>query len=296
MTRSRFAVFVRIVCVLMLAVPVLAEALPRGRTLARAMARQRVRPNVSIEDTVTFRLVLPIVGNAPGANNTFFKSSVTLLNNRFDEDGGVVPQRIAVQFYPRNGSSDGQLETFVLEGIAEQWDNFMADFFSTPKQGLGSLVITSIDAAGNVDEEGLIDAVTRIYTAQAATGNCLNPNGEVSQAMTSVTFEDLDAAGGAVMTGLIQNARFRTNIGIVNHSESEQVFDVIVYPFNGEDPFDYPLTVPARGMIHEALPAGDYGGGLLIEIFPRNEGFFFSTYGSTVDNNTGDGWTFRGTW
>lgn len=78
----------------------------------------------------------------------------------------------------------------------------------------------------------------------------------------------------------------------MNHSESAQDFTVTLYPFNGGDPIKYDVSVPAKAMIHEPVLAGDYGPSLIVSVEAKRPGFFFSAYGSTVDNNTGDGWTF----
>lgn len=252
---------------------------------------------LAAQETASHRMVLPVVGNAAGANGTFFKSAITLLDTKY-RNGNPTIQRVRVDFYPQGGSADLDAAVFfTMNGFVEHWSNFLADFYTSPRTGLGALIFTAVDADGNEQPDGRLFAVSRIYTTQASTAGCLSPSGEVSQSLESVPFDDLASfTETGWINGLRQDTRFRTNVGIVNHSGSTQVFTVTLYPFTGGDPSSYEVSVPARGMIHSPIPAGDYGRSLLVSIRAKEPGFFFSAYGSTVDNATGDGWTFRATY
>lgn len=267
--------------------------MPTVRALALFLLTFAVSPLFG-QETASHRIVLPVVGNAAGGNGTFFKSTVTLLDTKY-RNVSATPQRVRVDFYPRGGSADLSSPVFLtIPGFIEHWSNFLEDFYSPARTGLGALVFTAVDANGNEQTDGRLFAVSRIYTAQASTEGCVTPGGEVSQSLESVPYEDI--AGGTQtgwINGLRNDARFRTNIGIVNHSASAQTFTVTLFPFTGDDPSSYEVSVPAHGMIHNAIPAGDYGSSLLISIRGKEAGFFFNAYGSTVDNATGDGWTFR---
>ncbi len=250
------------------------------------------------QETAGYRVVIPVAGNAAGANGTFFKSTVTLLNTGFRD--GVTPprsQRVRVDFYPRNASADLGAPIFVtLSGFLGHWENFLADAYSPARGGLGALVFTAVDDNGAPQTDALLFAVSRIFTAQASTTNCVNPNGEVSQSLESVPVEDIASfTQKGWINGLRHDSRFRTNLGIVNHSESDEEFTITLYPFNGGEPISYDVSVPAKALIHEPVLAGDYGSSLIVSVQAKRAGFFFSAYGSTVDNNTGDGWTFRAT-
>lgn len=245
------------------------------------------------QQTAASRIVVPVVGNAAGGNGTYFKSTITLIDEKYRDGGGPRQQRVRVDFYPRGGSADlTRPEFFTMSGFLQHWDNFLDELSATPRSGLGAVVFTAVDDAGNEDTTGRLFAASRIYTAQASTGGCVTPGGEVSQAMESVPAADLSSERRAWIHGLRNDTRFRSNLGIVNHSDSAQTFVVTLYPFTGGDPISYETTVPARGMIHDAVRAGDYGRSLIIGLQAKTPGFYFSAYGSTVDNATGDGWTF----
>lgn len=250
------------------------------------------------QETASHRIVLPVVGNAAGANGTFFKSTVTLLDTKYRNGTGAPSiQRVRVDFYPQGGSADLSAPVFFeVTGFISHWANFLQDFYTVPRSGLGAVVFTAVDANGNEQTDGRLFAVSRIYTAQASTAGCPTPGGEVSQSLESLPFDDLASlTERGWINGLRHDARFRTNVGIVNHSDSPQAFTITLYPFTGGDPSSYEVSVPARGMIHNPIPAGDYGPSLLVDVQAKAAGFFFSAYGSTVDNATGDGWTFRAT-
>lgn len=272
-----------------------------GREIAitDAFARSRnIRTEIAYGNTVGPKLVLPIVGNAAGQNGTFFKSAVTLMN--FKGYGGgqtLQTQRIKVEYYTAGVSNVGATPTFFdLKFLGQHWDNFLAEFFTPAKTGIGTLVITAVDSQGNLDTGALIDAVTRIYTAQPTSTGCPVPGGSVSQAMSAFQPEDLEGPDETgYIYGLRQDPQFRTNLGIVNHDVVAHTFTVNIYKFNGQESVTFTRTVEAKSLSHQSIPAGDYGQSMVVEIYTDDGGFFWSSYGSSVDNATGDGWINKAT-
>lgn len=257
-----------------------------------------IRPDVSYERSGK-KLVFPIVGRAQGQNGTFFKSAVNISNFKGYFDTGLVPQRIKVEYYTAGVSGVGVPPTFYnLIFLGEHFEDFLEEFYTPAKSGLGSLVITAVDANGNEDPKGQLDGNTRIYTAQASSTGCPVPGGSVSQALSALPYEDLEGTKAtAYIHGLRNDPKFRTNIGIVNHDIVPHTFNVRLLSFNGTPDKTFTITVQGKSLTHAAIPAGDYGDSLIAELYTDDAGdFYWSAYGSSTDNATGDGWINIATW
>ena len=277
-------------------IPLYAEARIDASSQEQQRSRPRsVRPNITFEDTVGPQLVIPVVGSLQGNNGTFFKSAVTIMNFRGGGTGTVQPQRIKVEFLERGVNSGNQTPTFtVLNQLGVYFDDFLAGFFSPAKSGLGAVIITAVDAQGNLDPNGLLDAVSRVYTAQATSTGCPQPGGSSSQSLSSFPIDDLEAGvETGYIYGLRQDASFRTNLGIVNHDTAKHTFNVRILKFNGQPEVNFTIDVEGKSMSQVAIPAGDYGLSMYVEITTEATGFFFNAYGTSVDNATGDGWVFK---
>ena len=273
------------------------DAAPRtGRP--HAPRKAAVGTNVAYERSAN-KLVLPIVGRAAGQNGTFFKSAVTFSNFKGFLEDGLETQRIKLEFYPAGTSGVGApAEFFELDNLGIHFDDFLNDFYEPAKSGLGAVVVTAVDANGNPDPEGRIDATMRVYTAQASSTGCPNPGGNVSQAASALPYEDLQGTvATAYIKGLRHDAQYRTNIGIVNHDTVPHTFTVHLFPFNGNPDIQFNIVVQGKSLTHVGIPAGDYGPSLIAEMWTDDPGdFYWSAYGSSTDNATGDGWINYATW
>lgn len=148
------------------------------------------------------------------------------------------------------------------------------------KSGLGSVVVIAVDSGGNIDKSASIDGFSRIYTTQPST------NGSMSQDFPAVDVQDDLATSYAY--GLRQDADFRTNVGLVNLYGDPQQFTVRVGGIFGSTTFT--VSVQPYSMDQVALPSGTWGD-LSLQVSSGATNFnWWTAYGSTVDNRTGDGW------
>jgi hypothetical protein len=156
------------------------------------------------------------------------------------------------------------------------------DFVGTTlgTSGLGTILVIATDSAGNPDELAEIDGFSRIWTPQPGS------SGSVSQAFESIDIEDNLATSYAY--GLRQDASFRTNVGLVNPYAGANTFTVFVNGTGGSTTFTQ--TVQPYSMEQVAIPAGNWGD-LYIRVSSADSNFnWWSAYGTSVDNVTGDGW------
>jgi hypothetical protein len=240
-------------------------------------AAKTVTPNIVSVDWTKEAFIIPVAGNLQGGNGTFFKSDITLANRR------SVPQVISIGFL-RRGLNNGSaaVQNFTLPA---NFTDIERDFVGTVLNttGLGTLLIvarTMTGAGAPIDTNAQIDGFSRIWTPQPGAV------GTVSQAFESIDLEDsLSTSYGY---GLRQDAGFRTNVGLVNLYDTPNTFTVDVVGVSGQTSFQQ--TVQPYSMEQPSLPGGVFGD-LYIKVTSSSTNLnWWSAYGTSVDNVTGDGW------
>lgn len=238
-------------------------------------ASARIKPEIVSVDWTKESFIIPAVGNVQGANGTFFRSDVTIANHR------SVAQIVSVGFLQRgvnNGSSS--VQNF---SIGANITSFETDFVGRilGKSGvLGTLLVVARTATGDIDTAAQIDGFSRIWTPQPGS------SGTVSQAFESIDIQDNLATSYGY--GLRQDESFRTNVGLVNLYDTPNVFTIAIVGVSGSNSFTQ--TVQPYSMEQPSFPAGIYGD-CYIRITSGSTNFnWWSAYGTSVDNVTGDGW------
>ena len=236
-----------------------------------------------VGDMRSMRLLLfPAAGNARGAGGEFFRSDVTLISFRPDEHQHLVA------LWLQNGvdTDDPPAVELTLEpDTYYTFTDFVGVFLERQNQ-LGSILIIPIDDAGEVDfADVAIDGYSRIWTNQPnATGTVAQPF-EATDPFSFYVFET------ATIMGLRHDSQYRSNYGIVNVDNVPHTFTVFFLGENAQNQLT--ITIPAGGMIHQAIPAGNYGP-LVIEIEVDEPEAPWIGYGTSNDNITGDGWVSIG--
>jgi hypothetical protein len=259
-----------------------------ARLLAQVRARhiahaQSVRAS-AITDSISARVfIIPAAGSlAAGGGALFFRSDVTLVNYR------TTAQQVLAGFWAQGSTNTLDVSHYKTLTLPPSQYVTIQDFVAAGlnTSGLGTLVFVPYTGT-DFDLNSAIDGFSRIYTKQPGS------NGTVSQPFDAVDPDTLSAqyiAEGVAM-GLRQDADFRTNFGIVNVDPAQHVYKLT---FAGEKmQTTQTYTVPAYGMIQQAIPAGDYGA---VQIVYQVTDVSSSTlvswvgYASSTDNVTGDGW------
>jgi hypothetical protein len=260
------------------------ESLPADPTrLTRLLGQLPAIPTSQIVGQSQQAAVIPVAGSIQGANGTFFRSDVTLVNRRAQsqdvlvawlqegQDGTNAPSyRITVPSSALN-RSNGLMNT----------PPTISDFVGRlGLSGVGALVFIGIDSNGNVDPQASINAFSRIWTFQPGS------QGTVSQSLSSTGFTDLGLDQG-VAPGLRQDSGFRTNVGVVNLDANASDFNIGA---NGDRKSStFSVHVPPFSMIQVPIPAGDYGS-VAAGFVSQRAGIRWVGYGSSVDQITGGGW------
>jgi hypothetical protein len=223
-------------------------------------------------------IVIPVAGDAAGANGTHFRSDMTVVNLR------DVDQTVQFRWIPQGGGT-GALITLVLGargGIVSE--DFVQNILH--QTGIGAIVITGVTAQGGPDAAARLHATARIWIP--------TPNG--SGGTMSQTFPAMMVTSGQTsrvkwIFGVRRDERYRLNVGIANPSTSSLTFRITaVGPTGAVEQTD--LAVPAGSMQQIALP----GIGNVAQIVVQNLSAIepaATWYGwaSSVDNISGDAWS-----
>jgi hypothetical protein len=229
------------------------------------------------------QVLVPAAGSVAGSNGTFFHSDIAIYNLRDQA------QNVILQWLPRGTSGASlapvQIRLNPLSGIISE--DFVADIVH--QQGLGAMLVTAATDAGQLDIGGRLIVTSRVWTPQPGT------TGTVSQTLPTVATSEINTNAPAILGQRISD-QYRANVGIVNLSQTDQMFDVLQ---NSDDPTFAPVvqtvTVPAFAMQQISL-LNARASALQVRVTPRTaiSASQWVTYGSSVDNVTGDAWSSLG--
>lgn len=209
-------------------------------------------------------LTVPVIGRAPGANGTFWRSDVTLFNPTAD------PIMLTLRYGGATRTlAVGGHDTEVLEDILSSFDQ---------ASGSGALFVSWDGSAGPV-------VTSRTYTTSdsgGTFGQSIDPMGALRTAM--------------YVPGLRNDSGFRSNIGVVNGgSESESVTFIVLLP-SGSELARNTITVAARMQVQYAVSAlfpNVNASAFTLSVQGDANAQLFA-YGSMVDNASGDPVFFAG--
>lgn len=209
-------------------------------------------------------LMIPVVGRAPGANATFWRSDVTFFN---PTDTRLV---LSLRF---NGTSKPLTidagETEVLADVVAEWGRL---------SGSGALQITWSGETGPV-------VTSRTYTSVAGGGTYGQSIDPVSAFATR-----------SFVPGLRNDASYRSNVGFVNGGSDSETFTVKLLSQSGTELARTTLTLDAKTQSQFAVTSlfpNVSANPFTLQIEGDGNASLFA-YGSMVDNVSGDPVFFSG--
>jgi hypothetical protein len=251
-------------------------------TIAQALAAlprphaDGLRKKVLSLDATEAAFLFPSAGSVIGAGGTYWRSDVMLANYR------SVAQRIGVGWIAQG--VDNSTRPLQYYSIAANTPVFVADFVANQlgQSGLGSVLVVGAMPTGTaIDTNATLDGFSRIWTPQP------NASGTVSLSFPGVTFYDSFGSALGYGLGLRHDSAYRTNVGIVNLDSVSHTWTVTINGSSASGSFN--VTVLPASMRQVPLPSGNYGN-LLVHLQADAPGFWWTAYGASVDNITGDGW------
>jgi hypothetical protein len=148
-------------------------------------------------------------------------------------------------------------------------------------------MVTGVDATGAFDASAQLVATSRIWTTQPGA------SGTESQSLPSIATTDIASSTVSVL-GARRDARYRTNVGIVNLSTNAQSFQVVVFGSFGTEVRQ--VDVQPVSMVLVGVTGSNSTIPLQIQVqnISTVRTTAFVAYASSVDNTTGDAWTTLG--
>jgi PKD repeat protein len=211
--------------------------------------------------TTSDRLVLPVVGRAPGANGTYWRSDVTLFNPT--SSFRVISLRYAgkSKSLALNGG-----DSVVLADIVGQMGVV---------SGSGALEITWSGDSGPI-------VTSRTYTT-------VNGGGTFGQSIDPIT----SFANESFVPGLRMTSDYRSNVGFVNGSDKDTRIDVTLVSPTGAELARTTIDVPASSTVQYSIASLFPTATGTFTLHATSTGSVFA-YGSMVDNASGDPVFFAG--
>ena len=229
------------------------------------------------------QLLIPAAGSTPGANGTFFKSDITIVNVATHD------QDISLQWLPQGTSATSTMLIHIAAQSALRSSDFVREILA--QQGLGAIVVTAVTGNGTTpDTTGALYVSSRIWTPEPGTG------GTTSQSLPAVPVNAVKTQIAALFAagGADHPSSDRSNVGIVNLDPiNAQTFQILLPSIPGGATISSQVTIPPNSMQQVSV-----GNGLsptqqiLIQnITTVGRTNSWLAYGSTIDNVTGDAWS-----
>ena len=233
--------------------------------------------NVVLPLGAASQVLIPAAGSAQGANGTFFKSDITIINLASHD------QSVALQWLPQGVSNAGAVTITIPTHSGLRSSDFVHDYFNTT--GLGSIIITGLTSTGTLDSTAALYVNSRIWTPEPGTA------GTTSQSFPAVPLSAVSAASAALFAvgGADNPANYRVNVGIVNIDQTNTQTFAVTLP--GTSTQTFMVSIPPMSMQQISLgsgisPTAQISIQNLTSSATRSNSWL--AYGSTVDNVTGD--------
>ncbi|HEX6086265.1 MAG TPA: hypothetical protein VF266_17170 [Thermoanaerobaculia bacterium] len=227
------------------------------------------------------RVIVPVAGNTAGANGTFYRSDISVINLR------NATQRIHIFWYPLGTSGSlTPIRTITLppqQGTLSDQADFVGEILQTT--GLGGLEFVGVTEQGVFDPAAQLHVTSRIWTPRPD-----GAAGTMSQTLPSIVAGQTDTANLKAVFGLRRGTQFRLNVGVMNPSSTTQRFRFTIAAAGlVTDTFE--LDVAPRSIRQELAPGTSSGYvQVLIENVTGSAGEW-QGWASSVDNQSGDAWS-----
>jgi len=231
------------------------------------------------------RVIVPAAASAAGANGTFFRSDLNLINLR------NVKQFVQAFWLPQmTTGSATPIKTFEvppLTGIGSE--DFVAS--SLGLSGLGAIEFVGVNANGTFDPGAQLHVTQRVWTPRPD-----GAPGTMSQTFPAIPGGNTTPVTFRSVLGMRRSEQYRLNVGVTNPSNAEQTFHFLIHVVGAErtETIQFDLTLPPRSM-HQVLVGGTFAGTaqVLVEDVGGGAGEWH-TWASSVDNQSGDAWSQMG--
>lgn len=235
-----------------------------------------------VPQTSSNRILIPVAGDAAGANGTHFRSDINVINFR------NAPQLVSIWWYPQGHSSDPQpIRTLTISARSGiQSEDFVNNILG--QSGIGAIEIIGVMGDPfTIDPDAELHATARIWTPQPNVAN-----GTMAQ-----TFPAIALGVSQIQTkwifGVRRTEQYRLNVGVAHNAPATQTFRVTIVPSaapGNAETFD--IVIPARSMQQVSAPGPAVGAvQVIVQNISSPQSTLWQSWASSIDNVTGDAWS-----
>jgi len=225
-------------------------------------------------------ILIPVAGDAAGANGTYFRSDISVINFR-DAD-----QVVQFRWLPEGHSGDSSgVRTITIparSGLTSE--DFVRNTLG--QTGIGAIEIIGMSGQ-NADPNARLHATARIWTPQ--------PNGAAgtfSQTFPATVPTSAAMAPVKWIFGVRRDTRYRLNVGVANPSPVTQSFRVTVASaIAGTPPDVVDMIVPALSVDQTVIAGTGAIAQIIVQRTTGGPDVVWQSWASSVDNATGDAWS-----
>jgi hypothetical protein len=228
------------------------------------------------------RVIVPVAGNAAGANGTYYRSDISVINLR------NTAQQIYLFWLPAGvqGTSTpiGSITLPAQQGTSSE--DFVNEIIRTT--GLGGIELVGVTEQGVFDPNAQLHVTSRVWTPRPDGGG-----GTMSQTLPTIVGGATDTGIVKAVFGLRRGPQYRLNVGVMNPSTTTQRFRVTAAVSGPGGPVTevFEFDVPPRAIRQELVPGTSSGiVQVLIEDLGGGAGEW-QGWASSVDNQSGDAWS-----
>lgn len=229
------------------------------------------------------RIFVPIAGNTAGANGTFFRSDINVVNLRGTSQ--LVDLYWMPFAAPGSPAPIGRLEIPAQRGVSSE--DFVDDVLR--QAGLGGIEFVGVNANGTFDSSALLHVTSRVWTPRPDGGE-----GTMSQTLPALVAGGQAFASTKVVFGMRRSAQYRLNAGVMNPTSATVRFRITaaISSATGVDTQVLEFDVPARAIRQEVVPGTSAGiAQILIEVLTPGGAGDWQGWASSIDNQSGDAWS-----
>lgn len=230
------------------------------------------------------QLLIPVAGSTPGANGTFFRSDIAIVNFAARD------QIVKLQWLPQSGGTGSTSTITIPHASGIRSADFVVQYLN--QSGLGSILVTGVQSDGvTPDLNAQLFVSMRVWTPEPGT------SGTTSQSLPAIPMSAVNTQIAALFAvgGADNPANYRVNVGIVNLDPTNaQTFQIALPTAVGPQLPAIQVTIAPMSMqqvgVGSGLPATQQ---VLIQnvTAAATKSNSWIAYGSNVDNVTGDAWS-----
>lgn len=240
------------------------------------------RADLIVPQTAASRILIPAAGSAPGANGTFFRSDIQVVNLR------SVSQRVLMYWLPqgRNGAAIAPRAIDLAASSGFSSEDFVASVML--QEGVGAIEFVGVNSDGQFDPDAQLQVTSRIWTPRPDGGP-----GTMSQTFPALILPGSTARAKTVF-GVRRSSQYRLNIGIANPGQTVHHFRVTARISTGQtsETVQFELDVQPRSSEQRSAALTQEGVvQVLIENLTAGTATDWQGWASSIDNNSGDAWS-----